>query len=184
MLGDGRPRTIMAIAPKSTATVHQCWGVTGLVATNSTEFTLDDVFVPEDHVVPGTLDRPLHAAPLFRLPMTFFGFALTGVPLGVARRAVEGLKQLATLKSPPGRARLADQGFAQYAVAKAEALIEAGRVNLRHSFAALWQQVLAGEPCSMDARARVRRDRQRAALRPKVRAENGTGGGVSSCGDA
>ena len=137
--------------------MHECWGVSGLVATNSTEFTLDDVFVPEERTLPGTLDRPLHPAPLFRLPMTFFGFALTGVPLGVARRAVEGLKQLAFSKNAPGRGRLADNGFAQYSVAKAEALIEAARVNVRHAFALLWQQVLAKEPCSMEHRARVRR---------------------------
>lgn len=157
MRPDGTPLTIMAIAPRSAATVHECWGVTGLVATNSTEFTLDDVFVPETHILPGRLDTPLHPAPLFRLPMTFFGFALTGVPLGTARRSVEGLKALAAGKNAPGRGRLADNGFAQYAVAKAEALIEAGRLGVRHAFAALWQQVLDGTPCSMETRARVRR---------------------------
>ena len=157
MLADGRPRTIMAIAPRSAATVHECWGVSGLVATNSTEFTLDNVFVKNDRALPGVLDSPLHSAPLFRLPMTFFGFALTGVPLGVARRAVEGLKQLALSKTASGRGRLADNGFAQYSVAKAEALIEAGRVNVRDAFARLWRQVLAGEACSMESRARVRR---------------------------
>ena len=156
-LPDGRPRTVMAFAPKSAATVHDNWDVVGLVATNSTEFTLDDVFVPDDRVVHGALDRVYHDAPLFRLPMTIFGFALTGVPLGVARRAVEGLKALALDKDSPGRGRLADNSFAQYAVAKAEALIEAGRTNLRHAFGLMWDEALRPEGCSMAVRARVRR---------------------------
>ena len=156
-LPDGRPRTILAFVPKSVATVHPCWDVTGLVATNSTEFTLDDVFVPEDRVVHGALDRTYHESPLFRLPMTVFGFALTGVPLGVARRAVEGLKALARDKASPGRGRLGDNGFAQYAVAKAEAMIEAARVSLRHAFTLMWDEAQGAQPCAMATRARVRR---------------------------
>lgn len=157
LLPDGRPRTLMAFAPKGAATVHACWDVSGLVATNSTEFTLDDVFVPEDRVVHGALDRVYHDAPLFRVPMTVFGFALTGVPLGVARRAVEGLKDLALAKNSPARGRLADNAFAQYAVAKAEALVESSRTNLRDAFGRLWALALAGEPAPMALRARVRR---------------------------
>ncbi|MES2493610.1 MAG: hypothetical protein V4579_10070 [Pseudomonadota bacterium] len=157
MLADGRPRTIMAFAPKAEAVVHECWDVSGLVATNSTEFTLDDVFVPEDRIVRGELDRVWHDAALFRLPMTVFGFALTGVPLGTARRAVEGLKHLAQAKDAPGRGRLADNGYAQYAVGKAEALVEAGRTNLRDAFARLWALAEAGEPAPWAVRARVRR---------------------------
>lgn len=157
MLPDGRPRTIMAVAPKGAATIHDCWGVNGLVATNSTEFTLDDLFVPDAYTLPGTLDAPTHPAPIFRLPMTLFGFALTGVPLGVARRSVEGLKQLAAVKVPTGRNRLCDNSFAQYAVAKAEAMIEAGRTQIRHAFAAMWQQTLKEVTCDLALRAAVRR---------------------------
>ena len=157
LLPNGRPRTIMAFTPKSAATVLDCWNVAGLVATNSTEFTLDDVFVPEDRIVRGELDRVWHPSPLFRLPMTVFGFALTGVPLGVARRAVEGLKGLALGKNSAGRGRLSDNAFAQYAVAKAEALVDAGRVNLRDAFGRLWALAVAREPAPMEIRARVRR---------------------------
>ena len=157
LLANGRPRTLMAFAPKAAATVHDCWNVAGLVATNSTEFTLDDVFVPEDRIVQGELDRVYHPSPLFRLPMTVFGFVLAGVPLGVARRAVEGLKELALAKNSAGRGRLSDNAFAQYAVAKAEALVESGRTNLRDAFGRLWALAVAGEQAPMAVRARVRR---------------------------
>ena len=88
-------------------------------------------------------------------PMTFFGFALTGVPLGVARRAVDGLRELAMSKSTPGGGKLGDVGFSQYAVAKAEALIDAARCNVRYSFQELWDCALADRAPSMVARARL-----------------------------
>ena len=157
LLPDGRPRAIMAFAPKSAATIHPCWEVSGMVATNSTEFTLDDVFVPEDRIVRSELGQVWHDGALFRVPMTIFGFALTGVPLGVARRAVEGLRALALAKDVPVRGRLCDNPFAQYALAKAEATIEAARGNLRESFGVLWAAAQAGESAPMAARARVRR---------------------------
>lgn len=157
LLPDGRPRMVIVFAPKSAAKVHDCWSVSGLVATNSTEFSLEDQFVPDDRVVHAALDQVYHEAPLFRLPMTVFGFALTGVPIGVARRAVEGLKELALNKNSPQRGRLADNAFAQYAVAKAEALVEAGQSNVRRAFEALWQEAQGEAPCSMATRARVRR---------------------------
>src|SRR3546814_270769 len=98
-----------------------------------------------------------HPSPLFRLPRTFFGYALTAVPLGVARNVINGLRDLGLSKSAPGRGRLADSGFAQYAVAKAEALVEAGLLSARHSFHELWRAAVAGEEASMEACARVRR---------------------------
>lgn len=163
LLANGKPRTIIAIAPKAAATIHDCWNVNGLVATNSTEFTLNDLFVPDERILPGTLDVPIHPDPLFRLPMTFFGFALTGVPLGVARRSVEGLKALVSAKKPAGRSSLSENGYALYAVAKAEAMIEAGRTQIRHAFAAMWDTVQQDETCSLASRAAVRRATAHAA---------------------
>ncbi len=163
LLANGRPRTIIAIAPRTAAAVHDSWNVNGLVATNSTEFTLENLFVPDERILPGTLDIPTHPDPLFRLPMTFFGFALTGVPLGAARRAVEGLKLLATTKRPAGRSSLSENGFALYAVAKAEAIIEASRTQIRKAFTGMWETVQQGETCSLASRGAVRRATAHAA---------------------
>jgi alkylation response protein AidB-like acyl-CoA dehydrogenase len=154
---DGAPATVLAFAPKQYATVHDCWNVSGLVATNSTEFSLSDVFVPVERTFSIPWKNSRHPGPLFRLPMTFFGFALTGVPLGVARRAVDGLRQLAVSKLTPGGGTLADTGFSQYAVAKAEAMLDAARCNVRYSFQELWDCALADKTPGMEARARLRR---------------------------
>ena len=89
--------------------------------------------------------------------MTFFGFALTGVPLGVARRAVEGLRTLAVHKQVPGRGMLSDDGYVRYAVAKAQVLMDAARANLHASFEPLWAAALDEREVDMAARARLRR---------------------------
>jgi alkylation response protein AidB-like acyl-CoA dehydrogenase len=89
--------------------------------------------------------------------MTFFGFALTGVPLGVARRAVEGLRVLGVEKQVPGRGKLSDDGYVRYAVAKAQVLLEAARANLHASFEPIWQAAIEEREVDMPARARLRR---------------------------
>lgn len=157
MQDDGSRTTLLAFAPKSCATVHDCWNVTGLVATNSTEFSLMNVFVPQERTFSIPWVERVHPGPLFRLPMTFFGFALTGVPLGIARRAVSGLRQLAVSKSRPDGGKLADESYCQYAIAKAEAVVEAAHCNVRHSFSEIWDCALADRPPAMEARARLRR---------------------------
>lgn len=154
---DGSRATVLAFVPKDAATVHSCWNVSGLVATNSTEFSLADVFVPQGRTFSIPWKESFHPGALFRLPMTFFGFALTGVPLGVARRAVDGLRELGRSKTSPDGGKLGEQGFCQYAVAKAEALVEAALCNVRQSFRPLWDCALAGTQPSMEARARLRR---------------------------
>lgn len=154
---DGTPATLLAFAPKSCAAIHDCWNVTGLVATNSTEFSLANVFVPQERTFSIPWAESLHPAPLFRLPMTFFGFALTGVPLGIARRVVDGLRRLATSKSRPDGSKLAHESFCQYAIAKAAALVEAAQCNVIHSFGTLWECALTGRQPDMDVRARLRR---------------------------
>lgn len=153
----GRPLALMAFTPKADAVIHDAWQVSGLVATNSTEFSLHDVFVPADRTVGFPWRKRLHAAPLFRLPPTFFGFALTGAPLGVARRAIDGLRTLGIDKPTPAGVRLGDTGFAQYAIAKADALVDSSRVLVREAFQAIWAPVVAGDEASLAVRARLRR---------------------------
>jgi alkylation response protein AidB-like acyl-CoA dehydrogenase len=153
----GRPMAILAFIPKAQATVHDSWRVNGLVATNSTQFTLDGVFVPEERSFRAPWQAPLHPSPLFRLPKTFFGYALTGVPLGVARATVEALRALGPGRALPRGGSMADGAFAQYAVAKAEALVESARLLSRAGFAEIWETVLAGGEASPEQCARSRR---------------------------
>ncbi len=153
----GGPVVIHALAPRADATVIDSWHTGGLRGTGSTEFELDNVFVPDSHAFMMFGSAPHHPAPIYRLPTSFFGFALTAVPLGVARAAVEGLKSLAASKPPtPPRPGLRDQPSFQYTVGKAEAMVEAARLSVRHAFSLMWEEVQAGQ-ASMESRARLRR---------------------------
>lgn len=157
VMENGVPMIIMAFAPKQDATVHACWNVGGLVATNSTEFTLDNVLVPRSRTIRVPWTGSTHPDPLFRLPASFFGFALTGVPLGVARRCVVALGDLAKSKPVPGGGRLADDPTVQLAVARAAVLVEAGRANVDAAFDNLWQTVVEAREPDLAQRARLRR---------------------------
>lgn len=152
---DGTPEIVAVVAPIYMATVHDNWDVSGLIATGSKDFSLDDVFVPADHSFGAVAPTAQHPAPIFRLPTTIFGFALSGVPLGVASAALEALRALGTAKSTAGGLR--DRESVQFALARSEAMIEAARANLRAAFAGIWEPVLAGVQPAMSARARLRR---------------------------
>ncbi|MGE4322657.1 MAG: hypothetical protein AB7E60_06450 [Sphingobium sp.] len=153
----GQPMAVLVFAPRAQAIVHDSWHVNGLVATNSTQFTLDNVFVPLARSFRAPWQAPLHPSPLFRLPRTFFGFALTGVPLGVARASVEALRALGAAKSPARGGGVANAAFAHYAVAKAEALVESARLLARAGFAEIWDMVQAGGEAGPEQCARSRR---------------------------
>jgi alkylation response protein AidB-like acyl-CoA dehydrogenase len=154
----GRPAFWQAIAPRAAFRVLDTWHVGGLRGTGSTEYEAADLFIPRDACFQIFAGEPCHPAPLFRLPGAFFAAAVAVVPLGIARGCVDGLKRLAGSKRVlNGRSGLHEQAFAQYAAAKAEALVESSGFFLRRTIDDIWQTVQRGAPVSLEARARARR---------------------------
>jgi indole-3-acetate monooxygenase len=155
---DGAPVVLGFIAPKEACTILDTWQVGGMRGTGSTEFELDDVFVPQSMVLRLLSGESRYPDPIFRMPSSFFGFNHCCVLTGIARRAVAGLKALAQTKtSPMAGVNLRDEAQGQYAVAKAEAMVESNGLNVRDSFRMMWDKVVAGEPVPLEMRARVRR---------------------------
>jgi indole-3-acetate monooxygenase len=75
--------------PVDRAVVHDTWDSPGLAATQSCDFSLDDVFVPEHRSFLFT-DAPRRGGVLFRLPMhAYLTPDHTGVTLGCARRSLD-----------------------------------------------------------------------------------------------
>jgi indole-3-acetate monooxygenase len=154
----GAPVVLGFIAPREACTILDTWHVGGMRGTGSTEFEFDDVFVPQEMVLRVLSGESRHPYPIFRMPATFFGFNHCCVLTGIARCAVAGLKSLAATKtSAMAGISLRDDVRAQYAIAKAEALIESSGLNVRESFRLLWDKVVAGEPVALEMKARVRR---------------------------
>lgn len=152
------PEIRQALAPREAFRVLDTWQASGLRGTGSTDYEVDGLFVPSDMSFRVFLDAPKHPAPVFRLPGAFFGAAVASVALGIGHGATEGLKQLAAVKGgAPGGNPLRQQAFAQYAVAKAQALVESAKLYLDDAIAAIWRSILAGRAIEPAQRKRARR---------------------------
>jgi alkylation response protein AidB-like acyl-CoA dehydrogenase len=154
----GTPAILGFVMPKEDCVVLDTWHVLGLRGTGSTEFEADNVFVPKDLAIRFFRPESRYPYPIFRMPPTYFGYNHVSVMNGIARSALAALKTLAATKSsamPPGGLR--DDPQAQYAVAKAEAMIDANRLAVKDAFRLFWDPVVANESVSMEARARLRR---------------------------
>jgi alkylation response protein AidB-like acyl-CoA dehydrogenase len=139
--------------PKEEIAVLDTWITGGMRGTGSTEWEASNVFVPEAQTGQIFTGVASHPDPIFKLPVSSFGHLTCAVAIGIARGAIEGLKTLAK----QGKPDLRDQGYAQYGVAKAEALCESGHLYAQEAFRAVWQNVLAGRREDLDQRMRVRR---------------------------
>jgi alkylation response protein AidB-like acyl-CoA dehydrogenase len=137
---------------------HDTWYTGGMRGTGSLDFSVTDVFVPAEHtIVPGVgdvhVDEPIAHFPNFTL--LALGIAATG--LGVARRALDELRELAGAKTPQFSSRtLAQSGHAQHEFARAEVRWRAARALLRDEVGAAWEAALAGGAVGVDARVAMR----------------------------
>jgi alkylation response protein AidB-like acyl-CoA dehydrogenase len=150
---NGAPVIRFFFLPREEVEVLDTWFASGMRGTGSTDWTVQDHFVPEDMALKVYSGKSAHSDPIYRVPGTYFGFNLCPVSLGVARGAIEGLKALAK----GGKSSIKDNAFAQYAVAKAEALHESSALNARESFRIIWDKVNAGSPIGLEEKARARR---------------------------
>lgn len=146
------------LAPREAFRVIDNWHVSGMRATGSKDYEVENLFIPADMTFRMFLGDPGHPAPVFRLPGAIFCAAVASVALGIARGAAGGLTEIAVTKRAfPGRPPLREQPFAQYAVAKAQALAESGSVYLRQAIEVIWRSVQRGEAVTPEQRARARR---------------------------
>jgi alkylation response protein AidB-like acyl-CoA dehydrogenase len=155
---DGHKVARQALAPREAFQILDTWYVSGMRGTGSTEYTAENLFVPEDMTFQMFIGKPRHPAPLFRLPGAFFSAVIATVAVGIARGTVEALVRLAEAKrNPAGRPSLRDQAYVQYCVAKAEALAESGGLYLRESIAEIWRTIGRGGGIATEQRMRARR---------------------------
>jgi alkylation response protein AidB-like acyl-CoA dehydrogenase len=154
---DGTPDARQFLLPKDKARTLDVWDVGGMRGTGSTDYALEDAFAPDEMWVRAFSGQSNHPDPIFRLPFTYFGLGLCGVALGIARPAVDGLRELAATKaSAVSRRSLRDQAQAQYAVAKSEALLRSARLYVRECFSVIWDALRSGEEVTLQMRGRAR----------------------------
>ena len=134
------------------------WDVVGLQGTASVDFRAEGSGCPPSTAWPRTASSPWPAGPMWRIPLMSLIFpVLAAVPLGLARRAVSELSELAVTKTPFRSGRLlAEREVLQADLARATALIESGHHYLLVSLQALWQAGAAGSAPTVQQRAHAR----------------------------
>jgi alkylation response protein AidB-like acyl-CoA dehydrogenase len=134
------------------------WRVAGLKGTGSTDYVVTDVHVPEGRWVQVGVDAPTADGPLYRFSL--FGLLAVGVcsvSLGLARRAVDELVELAVVKAPQGSTRpLSERAPVQADVAIAEAAVRSAKCFLEDVVGDAWDAVVAGGVVTDEQRRSIR----------------------------
>jgi alkylation response protein AidB-like acyl-CoA dehydrogenase len=148
----GHPQTVMTYFPASQCEIFDTWHTTGLAGSGSHDWGVEEVFVAAERCF-DFMAKPRDPAPLYAFP--WFVLANSpGVPLGIARAAIDTLCALAAHKvvAPQG-ALLRDDPFVQSAVARAEAGLASARAYLFGALGELWAAVAAGAEPTLRQRA-------------------------------
>jgi alkylation response protein AidB-like acyl-CoA dehydrogenase len=153
----GVPQSHMLLFPKDAVQLLDTWHVSGLRGTGSTDFEVQDLFVPAEHAV-GYLVRENPERPLYQFPQfTLLALGIAAVTLGCARGAIDDLVTLAADKVRAGSSNaLINRPHTQMEVAKAEARLRSARAFYYDSLAAAWDLALRGEPVPVTQRRDLR----------------------------
>jgi alkylation response protein AidB-like acyl-CoA dehydrogenase len=158
MTPTGMPAVVHAFLPVSNVTVHDTWFASGLCGTGSHDISCADVFVPASRTF-SLFDPSEHRPePLYQMPiLTLAAPAIAVVALGIARAALDELRELAMSKAPAmSRTRLADKPVTHVEIARAEGALGAARSFLYDTVDDVWQTVLTGARPAMRQRALCR----------------------------
>jgi alkylation response protein AidB-like acyl-CoA dehydrogenase len=143
--------------------VEGSWDVSGMRATGSFDWTVNEVFLPERRTMVHAgvpLDNQWKRWPgiSYALPaQAWVGPHHSAVITGIARAGVEALIELAAEKTPRGRtARLCENPQVQDAVGRADTILNAGRAYRSVSITEVWNTVAAGKETTLAQRARCR----------------------------
>jgi 3-hydroxy-9,10-secoandrosta-1,3,5(10)-triene-9,17-dione monooxygenase len=174
-LGDSdAPDMRTFLVPRSDYTIDDTWYAVGLCGTGSKDVVVDDAFVPEyrthsyrDAFYLTNPGAAVNDAPLYRLPFGLvFPACISSPAIGVALGALEAFRDQTTIRiSPRDRSRVAEDPFAQLALAEAAAEVTAARDRLLGNFAEAMRTVRDGTELSLGQRARYRWDTAKAVDR-------------------
>lgn len=134
------------------------WHVSGLSGTGSGDFKVTNAFVPEGRWVQIGMDPPVRDNNLSRYP--FFGLfacAVAASAMGMGRRAVDELVDLAGQKTPQGSSRpLSHRAQVQADVAIAEAKLASAWAFMRTAIDDSWATAEAGDPPTVEQKRLLR----------------------------
>lgn len=155
---DGIPAMMEVAVPAADVRILDTWRVAGLRGTGSHDFTIENLFVAEGFAQPMNLGAAVDKSLLYQFPIiASFAVAKAAVALGIARHAIDALKELALAKIPTGKmSLLRDQPAIQIDVARAEAIVRSARAFLRQTVDEVSQIVAASSAVAPQQIALVR----------------------------
>jgi indole-3-acetate monooxygenase len=134
------------------------WFTVGLRGSGSTDYRVGEAFVPEGRWIELASQQPVADGPLYRFP--FFGalaLGISSVSLGLARRAIDELTELAMDKHYAMSSRpMAGRPVVQAEVAQAEAGYRSARSFLRETVREAWEATASGHGLGAEMRRRLR----------------------------
>ena len=139
------------------------WHVSGLRGTGSCDFSLDDVFVPEemswDRKIMAT-GLPERGGPIFRLGMpAYTANEHAAFALGCARRALDVIGETAAKKrrgTGSSMMNVAERPVFQYFYGRADQQLKAARAHAMDLYETIWQHVCAGHTPDARMQAEMR----------------------------
>jgi indole-3-acetate monooxygenase len=120
------------VVPRHQVTVHDNWQAAGLKASSSCDYSIEDVFVPDEmtfSLMDAVLGKPVAGGAALRLG---FPAVVTPFSMGIARHALDEITAQAIEKGrgfPPSP--LSTHPHFQFALGKAELELEAARAHCR-----------------------------------------------------
>lgn len=137
---------------------HDTWHSSGMRGSGSLDYSADAVFVPARRTIQPGVTHAVVDTPLARFPnFTLLAASVSAVGLGVARRALDELVALAAGKRPQFSSRtLAQSGFTQTELSRAEARLRSARAYLLTELESTWQRALVGDEVRLEDRAGIR----------------------------
>ncbi|UNB54514.1 acyl-CoA dehydrogenase family protein [Mycolicibacterium sp. YH-1] len=146
---NGLPDAVLFYTPSANATIEGNWGVLGMRATGSVDYSLADVFVPENQVARAPFATTLGGNGQAKL-LGFTGWVMSvhcAAPLGVGRRLLDELALFARQPSSRG-VRLADDPRFAYGYGKAEAAYRSAHAFMFAAFGNAQERMNRGEPAT------------------------------------
>ncbi len=155
---DGTIEPRIAVVPTAGVEIIDNWHVMGLGGTGSCDFATSELFVPEEFTYP-VAARPNRGGPLYRLGMP--GFVTNEIPafaIGVARRALDEVMELARSKSRGYRKPISIVGRAafQRMAGESELKLRAARALANEVAEKSWRTVCEDRVCDPRMQAEMR----------------------------
>lgn len=154
---DGTPDLRFAYFPATGAEIHDTWHSTGLRGTGSHDIEVRGLRIPAEQSAAPMMDPARQDGPLWQLGfLPLLSVLMSGFPLGVARRALDELTQLApTKRRGASRTTIAEDTRVQFDVGRAEALLQSAKSFVHDTLEDAWTTIHTGSAATPSQLGRI-----------------------------